>query len=248
MRSTLLPVLFFVLSSSCLEAQLRADFNLDKTGGCSPLSVSFTNASTGTSANTVYDWDFGNGNTSVLENAGAVYYEEKSYTVKLTIKEGTQVSTQTKTVTVYKKPVVDFRFSPDNGCLPLLVTFTSLSTAGDGTISAYHWDFGDGVVQQASGPSQAHSYNFSQLASVSLTAVNNYGCSHSLTKEKIITVHPSLKADFSAGKTIHCNAPATVNFFNTSTGPGILTYEWDFGDGNTSSERTPSHTYTTKCI
>ncbi len=78
---------------------------MDKAGGCSPFSVFFTNTTSGASAAATYEWNFGNGNTSVLKNAGAVYYEEKTYTVKLTVKEGSQTSTQTKTITVYKTPV-----------------------------------------------------------------------------------------------------------------------------------------------
>ncbi len=231
-------MLFGGLLPLSLMAQLRADFAMDKAGGCSPVAISFTNTTTGASSSATYQWDLGNGNTSVLQNADAVYYEEKIYTIQLTVNDGTQTSTQTKTITAYKKPAVNFSFSPNNGCLPMPVTFNSLSTAGDGSIASYHWDYGDGVTQQAYGPSISHTYNFQQTASVSLTVVNNYGCSNTLTKENIIKVHPSLRAGFNADKTIHCDAPAIVKFSNSSTGPGTLSYEWDFGDGNSSMNNT----------
>ncbi len=126
------------------------------------------------------------------------------------------------------------------------VNFTSSSSAGDGNISSYHWDFGDGSVQQSFGSSVSHTYNVKQTVTVSLTAVNSYGCASTLSKENIIKVHPSLKAGFSADKTIHCDAPGVVNFSNSSSGPGILSYEWSFGNGTTSTQQSPSHTYTKK--
>ena len=97
-------------------------------------------------------------------------------------------------------------------------------------------------------PTISHTYNFQQTASVSLTAVNNHGCSNTLTKNDIIKIHPSLQADFTADKTMICDLPGTVNFSNTSSGAGTLTYEWDFGDGTTSKDKNPSHNYTKKGI
>jgi gliding motility-associated-like protein len=241
--SRIILLIWFVLFPFLLIAQPRANFTPDKTGGCSPLFVSLTNTTTGASANAVFHWDFGNGNTSVLQNPGAVFYDEKAYTVTLTVTDGTQTSIYTKTITVYKKPTVDFTFLPNNGCLPLPVNFASSSIPGDGTISAYHWDFGDGATQQSANSSITHTYNFGQTATVSLTAVNNYGCSNTITKPGIITVHPPVQAAFIADKTIICAAPGVVQFTNSSNGPGTLSYEWDFGDGTTSIATSPSHTF-----
>ena len=247
MRRFLLP-LFFVFLFSSTKAQLKADFTPDKAGGCSPLSISFTNTTTGASTAATYEWNLGNGNTSVFKNAGAVYHEEKNYTVTLTVKDGSQTSTQSKTITVYKKPSVAFTFTPNSGCLPLEVNFTSASQPGDGNLTAYHWDFGDGNTQQSSGPAVSHTYYFQQTASVSLTAVNSKGCSNTLTKSDAIKIHPALQAGFTADKTTLCDLPGTVNFSNTSSGAGTLTYEWDFGDGVTSKDKNPSHTYSKKGI
>lgn len=241
-------LLYLLLSISSLEAQLKADFTPDKAGGCSPFSVSFTNATTGASASATYEWNLGNGNTSVFKNAGAVYHEEKTYTVTLTVKDGGQTSTQTKTITVYKKPAVAFTFTPNSGCLPLTANFTSSSQAGDGNITTYHWDFGDGSTQQSTGPAISHVYNFSQKASVSLTAVNSYGCSNTLTKNDAITIHPALQASFSADKTTLCDLPGNVVFTNTSSGNGTLSYEWDFGDGSKSTDKNPTHSFTKKGV
>ena len=123
--------------NSTVSAQLRADFSVDKTGGCSPLTVSFTNRSTGTTSNTIYKWDFGNVNTAAIPNPGAIYTQVNSYTVTLTVTDGNQSSVKTEQITVYSKPAVDFSTNIVKGCLPLNVTFTSNSTAASGNIASY---------------------------------------------------------------------------------------------------------------
>ena len=224
-------------------SQLKADFSVDKTGGCSPLHVSFTNKSTGTSPNTIYHWDFGNGNTSTLPDPGAIFTEEKSYTVTLTVAEGNQTSVKTQLIDVYYKPTVDFSAGVVKGCIPLNVNFASNSSAGSGEIASYHWDFGDGTTQQSFGNTIDHSYTTEQLATVSLTVTNTYGCHSTLVKKDIVEVKPRLTASFDADKTVLCRESDPVQFTNTSNGPGTLSYQWDFGDGTTSTEKNPSHVF-----
>ncbi|MBS1934738.1 MAG: PKD domain-containing protein, partial [Bacteroidetes bacterium] len=237
---------FFVLVISTTisaNAQLKADFTIDKNAGCSPLTVSFTNATTGSSAAATYKWDFGNGNTSTLVNPGATYVTEKTYTVTLTVTDGTTNSTQTKQVIVYKKPVVDFSAAPVKGCLPLPVNFTSSSTAGDGTIASYFWDFGDGNTQQGTSLQQvSHTYNFAQNASVGLTITNSYGC-YATTTKPAAQILQAISASFTVDKKVLCTVGDVAVFTNTSTGPGTLSYLWDFGDGTTSTDQSPSHVF-----
>jgi gliding motility-associated-like protein len=230
------------------QAQLKADFTVDKIGGCAPLTVSFTNTSSGYSPNVIYKWDLGNGNTSSLANAGAIYKDERVYTVTLTVQDGSQTSVKTQNITVYSKPAVDFSANVVKGCLPFKVTFTSNSTAGSGNISSYYWDFGDGSTQQGYSNTQQHTYLSPQLATVSLTVANNFGCHTTVQKKDIVQVIPSLTASFSADKRILCRETDPVQFTNNSAGPGTLTYSWDFGDGSSSTDRNPSHVFNRRGI
>lgn len=233
----------FLLASISAHAQLQADFTMDKDGGCSPLAVSFTNTSTGASSNAVYHWNFDNGNTSVLKNPGAIFYTERTYAITLTVSDGSLTSSKTKQVTVYRKPLTDFIVSPASGCLPLQATLTSTSTPGDGTLTSFHWDFGDGITQQSNLPAITHQYSFLQTATVSLTVVNSHGCSNTMIKPGVVTVHPTVQASFNTATPIACAAPATIQFNNNSTGPGTLSYLWEFGDNETSTAAQPSHIY-----
>jgi len=245
-QSCLLMIL--LLCRQAVHCQLIADFSTDKTGGCSPLAIQFTNHSSGASANAVYTWDFGNGNSSFLLNPGAIYTDEQTYRITLTIQDGSRSSAKTKEITVYRKPTVDFNFSTTKGCLPLAVNFTSTSASGDGNISGYTWDFGDGSTQTGYSSSQTHTYNTAQTISASLTVTNNYGCHTTLQKKQIISVIPSLNAVFSADKKVLCLASDPVHFTNSSSGPGTLNYLWDFGDGNSSTQSDPDYAFNKKGI
>lgn len=242
-----LPIfLLFILCefvSVGLKAQPRADFVLDQSSGCAPLTVKFTNATSGASSNALWQWDFGNGNNSFEKNPSANFLNETTYTIRLTVKDGSFTSTQTKTVTVYKRPVFEFSVDPAGGCTPMQTTFNAKQTAGDGQINKWHWDFGDGQTAESRLPVINHTYNFRQTASVTLTAVSEYGCASTLVKEKIIRVSDPVSVSFNADKKFLCD-PGTVSFVNNSTGAGSLSYQWDFGDGTVSTEKQPAHSYT----
>lgn len=241
------------MTTACLlcilfsHAQVSADFTMNKTGGCSPLQVTLTNLSSG-SANASYFWDLGNGNSSTLKNPSAIYLEEKTYTITLTVKEGAQTATKTRTITVYKKPVVEFAATKPKVCLPEAVQFSSSSTAGDGSISSYQWDFGDGFTQQGFGNSISHLYNAEIVPAVSLTVTNSNGCVASLTKTNLVEVLPRIGPLFTVSKTMICSLDETITLANNSTGPGTLQYLWDFGDGKTSTQKNPVHQYTQKGV
>ncbi|MEO5892704.1 MAG: PKD domain-containing protein, partial [Ferruginibacter sp.] len=222
-------------------AQLTADFSTDKTGGCKPLAISFSNQTTGASINATYFWDFGNGNTSALLNPGAIFKDELVYNVTLTVKDGNSSSSKTKQITVSPPPTADFTASPVKGCLPVQVDFVTTSTGNE--INNFTWDFGDGNILQAGSALQSHTYSVPQKATVSLTISNNFGCTQTVVKQSLVNILPAIQASFSASKTTLCRVTDPVNFTNSSSGPGTLTYAWDFGDGKTSTLKTPSHIF-----
>lgn len=241
-------VVFTILFHFTSAAQITADFIMDREGGCSPLRVSFTGLSGGASSAATYSWDLGNGNRSNLQNPSAIYTEEKTYTISLTITDGNRTATRNKTITVYKKPVVDFSVANEKVCMPASARFTSSSTAGDGSISSYQWDFGDGVTQQGYDNTMNYAYSAEQMATVSLTITNSFGCGASAVKQNIVTVLPPINPSFTSNKQLLCALSDTVMFANSSTGPGPLQYLWDFGDGGTSTQQNPAYRYTKKGV
>jgi gliding motility-associated-like protein len=228
--------------SLLLIAQPQAKFTSNIVSGCNPIVVSFTDQST--SNPTSWFWDFGNGNTSTLQNPQASYTSPGTYTVSLTATNASGSNTETKTayITVFKNPVADLSASSaTSGCLPLQVAFVDQSQIGDGAITSWTWDFGDGGVSAASNPT----YTFTNAGtySVSLHVVDVNGCSGTKVLNDYIKVFPKPKPAFSASKRDFCQVPAQVFFTNSSTGNGSLTYLWDFGDGDTSTAQNASNTY-----
>ncbi len=230
-------------------AQLAADFTTTdgKLGGCAPLAISFKNTTKGASANATYKWDLGNNNVSTLQHPGSVYTAEKTYQVTLTVTDGAATSSKTIAVTVYKKPIVNFVVENGFGCAPLTTTFKSTSTAGDGIISNYFWDFGDGIVAQDSSFSTIqHTYNFAKKAEIDLVVTNSFGCQNTIQKDNLVEIKNKAIANFTVNNTSLCNTQQKAQFNNTSNGPGNLIYSWSFGDGGVSTDKSPSYQYTQK--
>lgn len=242
-------IFFFAIVSLHLQAQLQANFTVDNASGCSPLSVKFTNTTTGKSAYTTWTWNLGNGNSSALFEPGATYRTEQKYTITLTAKDGANTSVKSIDIFVYKKPTLDFSVSPASGCIPLLVSFTASATAGDGNIAQYHWDYGDGKTEQGVGfQKTSHTYTDPQTPPITLTVTNSYGCYSTLSKTNLIEVYDGVKASFTPSTLTVCNAGDNVTFTNTSIGTGTLTYLWEFGDGKTSTDQSPNHSFASSGI
>ncbi|MCB0840468.1 MAG: PKD domain-containing protein, partial [Bacteroidetes bacterium] len=142
-------VILFPFQSS---AQVTADFSANAVSGCSPLTVQFTNLSSGPI--TTYFWDFGNGNTSNLPSPGVIYLNPGTYNVSLTVSDGVNSDVMVKNafITVFQDPAANFAASVTSGCAPLTVSFTDMTTLGDAPITSWSWDFGDGNVSSSSSP------------------------------------------------------------------------------------------------
>ena len=233
----------FLCWTCLLNAQLVADFSADKTAGCGNLpGVQFTDLSSGNI--TSWSWQFGNNNTSSLQNPTASYTGVGTYTVTLTVSDGTQTASVTKTnyIQVFNPPVADFNLSPSGGCTPLKVDFNSTSSSSSSIVS-YIWDFGDGS-QAGTGISPSHTYLTGGTFSPSLEVIDQNGCNATKQKQSSVTATDAPIAGISTSSPrFSCQVPHTVNFINTSTGAN-LNFLWRFGDGSTSTLTNPSYTYT----
>lgn len=214
---------------------LVANFSGAPLSGCAPLNVSFSDLSTGGA--TSWAWNFGDGGTSTQQNPAHAYQTAGSFSVTLTVSNGSCNHTFIKSqyVNVSAAPVAQFSASPLSGNAPLTVNFINQSAGA----SSYLWDFGDGNTSTAASPS--HAYQAEGTYTVSLTATNTCGSNVEI-KANYIAVSPCLApaAAFSASP-LNGNVPLTVNFMNQST--NASSYSWDFGDGGTSTVANPQHTY-----
>ncbi|MBN1415329.1 MAG: PKD domain-containing protein [Bacteroidales bacterium] len=241
-KKYLLPSLitFLFLFEFTGNAQVTADFTADPSAGCSPLKVNFTNLSSGTGTLT-YMWYFGGQQgVSSLKDPQSTYIDPGTYNVKLVVDNGTDKDSITKPIVVYKNPVANFT-SVTKACAPETIQFTDLSQPGDGVITSWNWDFRTGTIDTNQHP--IHIYASSGIFDVFLKVSDANGCESNLEKSQYIDIADPPSASFTANPTSSCTVPAAVVLSNTSTGQGLLTYHWDFGDYSTSSDKDPSKTY-----
>lgn len=236
-----LGCLLFLLGMNAKAQAPVAQFTSDVTSGCAPVIVNFTDQST--NGPTSWNWDFGNGVTSTLQNPTATYFTPGVYTVILTASNGSGSNTITKTnyIVISDKPVVDFSASDTSGCTDFTVQFTDLSNPVTGTITGWLWDFGDGNTSTQQNP--VHTYTNIGNYTVTLRIANSAGCFNVASKSQYIDIIDGVHADFANSTSTDCKPPATINFTNTTVGPGTISWQWFFGDGGTSNQQNPSYTY-----
>ncbi len=230
----------FIAVSNGFEAPVAA-FSASPTSGKAPLTVSFTDKSTGSP--TSWRWDFGDGKNSTEKNPVHKYSEPKLYSVKLTASnaDGSNALTKTSYIAVsnvLNAPFTNFSATPTAGKVPLTAGFTDQST---GSPTLWKWNFGDGTNSIDKDP--VHTYNKTGKYTVTLAASNANG-KNELAKASCIVVSNVLNAPvaaFSAAPTSG-STPLPVRFTDQSTG-SPTSWKWSFGDGNNSAEKNPVHTY-----
>jgi PKD repeat protein len=133
-------------------------------------------------------------------------------------------------------------FTPS--CTNLACTFTDASTDADSVedIVSWSWDFGDDATSTEQSPQ--HTYAAAGTYTVSLTVTDVAGATNS-TSEDVTVTAPAENEAPTAAFTPNCLS-LNCSFTNESTDPNpgdVLTYEWDFGDGATSTDEDPTHDY-----
>ncbi|EHQ28162.1 PKD domain-containing protein [Mucilaginibacter paludis] len=216
---------------------------------CLGNSTAFTDSTvvTGTTVKS-WLWDFGDGTpSSSIQNPSHTYTTAGNKTVKLTLTNanGCVSSTASKTIYISTPPVAQFTI-PSTGCINQPVTITDQSTAVDGTITSWLWDYGDGTT----GDALVHTYTSTGSYTVTLMVKGSKGgCSSSTFRR--ITINPLPVVNFSLPSV--CQSDFYSNFTDNTTiadNSGNFTYLWNFGDKNanttypnTSTSKNPQHHY-----
>ncbi|MEQ8910145.1 MAG: PKD domain-containing protein [Vicingaceae bacterium] len=230
-------LLFIMLCPLILVAQApQANFSLSKSSGCVPLQVQFTNHSTNANS---FKWHFGDGSSSTLHSPSKTYLNLNTYDVSL-IAYGSQGQNDTlylqDAVTVRDTPTVGFSWALLDSCAETnQVQFQNHSVGGQ----LYVWDFGDGQNSHQANPT--HHYQQAGSYMVNLLVIDTLGCSRLGSANKALIIRPNPSAQFTPNKLIQCNPSDSIHFM--SQGQNISQYQWNFGDGQSTSQAGPSVQY-----
>ena len=213
-----------------------ADFSAEPSTGIAPLDVQFTSHSLG--GVTSWSWDFGDGSTSTLQSPTPTNLEVGTYTVALTVDGPGGVSSAIDVVTALSDEVfAGFVADLESGIAPLSVAFTDQSI---GNVTSWFWDFGDGNTSTRQSPS--HVYAAYGVYTVTQT-VSGPSSTDTLVRSEMISALPMPPQALFEVSASEGPASLDVVFTDLSTGD-VTAWLWDFGDGGTSTERNPTHTYT----
>ena len=228
--------------SAALSGLPTASVTATPTNGTAALTVSFDGSSSRDDDGTLfsYAWDFGDGTSASGTNAVThLYSVPGNYVATLTVTDDDGfTATVSNRVSVLARtnnalaPVAQFTSTPSAGAAPCRVTFDgTASSAPGGTLAAWYWDFGDGLI--GSGATAAHTYRQAGRYLTSLTVIDGFGLRDTRTGTVTVTgtggnQAPRVEAGLAAVAASGVAAPL-AGFASDDAlpqAPGTLTVTW----------------------
>lgn len=213
--------------------------NFNGTNGCLYDATQFSDFSLPGYGNIVsWSWDLGDLTQETQQDFEHQYSNSGNYNVTLIVTSSVGCSdTIVKPVAVYEIPVADFAYTigcPNN---QIIVNFVDQSTTANDPINFWYYDFGGQGASATEDPTQM----FAPNGNYTITHIvsSNQGCSDTIVET--LQVPPMPVASFSYNSNNGLNVGAVFNFLNTSTNSEA--YQWNFGNGATSTVTDPSNTY-----
>jgi gliding motility-associated-like protein len=221
---------------------------------CFGAAINLTDQSTAPNSTvTQWNWNFGDGTTSTLQNPVKNYAAPGHYTITLSVASAIGCPTinniATKTVIVNPLPTALFTSSVPS-CETGNILFTDASLPNAGTLVKWTWDFGDGSTAiLANATPFNHVYAAAGTYTVTLQVETNKGCISAVLSKPVV-VNPKPLAGFISPEV--CLTDPVAPFIDTSqiASGSIISWNWNFGDANatagnpnTSILQNPGHRY-----
>ncbi|MBU8893049.1 MAG: PKD domain-containing protein [Bacteroidales bacterium] len=222
--------------------------------GCDSFEIDFNSTINPIIAGTTYQWDFGDGTSSGIDDPTHIYRNLTNanavvYPVNIAV-QTPDGCTDAETTNITVRPYVNAKFTVDKvaDCSPL--TLDAVATEYIGIpVGNYAWTYGDGYNPTVSDP-PAHTYpanppGANDIYTLRLDVSDPSGiCTDFITQT--ITVYDEALADFDPKNSTDCN-PYVLTFDNVSLNAAIN--KWDFDDGGTtSSDFEPTYTFTNDAV
>jgi gliding motility-associated-like protein len=216
-------------------------FYADTLTGCTPFPVTFIDTSFSDSTLVQWIWNFGDGTIDTTRNDSIVhiYTTPGIYTISMTVKD-TNGCSKVLTIPNYIQPTFPYpAFTVDTfACAGDVLTFNSSATIAIG--ATYIWDFDDGTIDTTTNTSITHAYSADGLYTVSLTVEDINGCDSTITMNVRIE-KPTANFGW-AIQNVGCGTLQVA--FTDSSYQSITAWQWNFGNGASSTLQNPIYTYT----
>ena len=226
-----------ILPSIAIQTQFEDTTNTT----CEQTEITFTATAQNVGLNPTYNWMV-NGNPAGLNSP--VFTTDQlldqdvvSCEVVSSLGCATGEAAMSNTIGVNVVPPVEVICQADSFFSGEPTFFESAISAGGLAPFEFYWTFGDGTF--GFGDTVQHVYQNAGVYTATVEVVDSLGCSASC--QTFLTISPTLSVDFDVNTLVGC-APLTVQFTNEST--NAVTNFWDFGDGSSSTDENPEHTYT----
>lgn len=174
-----------VSNDTIMVDSIVVDFDVVPYSICDTGTVCFTDASyheiVGDTAISSWHWDFGDGNTSNLQNPCHLYTDTGFFDVTLVVVSNYTCSDSiTYQIYIPPSPVAQIARSDSNGCVGITISFYDSSSVSSNTFTeTWHWDFGDNTITTDTANTQntSYQYNTAGIYWISLTITDTFGCS-----------------------------------------------------------------------
>ncbi len=219
---------------------LQVSIAANPTSGYVPLTVAFTSDVSGGTPPYTYAWAFGDGATDSIADPIHTYQSQGTYTATLTLADSRSANERASvSISATLPPLQAYLLAnPTMGVAPLQVTFTNRVSGGLPPYS-YTWAFGDGGSSSQANPS--HTYQTSGNYTVTVVVVDSQGAEKSAGAT--VAVIAQLDVTIAANTTLG-TLPLNISFSgNAYGGTPPYQYYWSFGDGGSSGQKSPTHTY-----
>lgn len=242
----------------------EVSLEIDNASGDAPLTVNFTgNASDEDDDELTFIWNPGDGSPAVEgeDSFTYIYDVPGTYTAIVTVDDGTTTTTDSVEINVdgmAPNPLeVTLAAAPTAGSVPLEVTFSASSISRLSTrqndVLTYTFDFGDGATTALTGSDNLDISHIYQDPGVYEAQVIVRDADGNLARSStVITANPPTPPQQGPQAVLNAstdqgNAPLTVTFDASGSQDSdgqITSYDWDFGDGESTSGAQVTHTFT----
>ncbi len=223
----------------------------DVTSGKAPLTVNFDGSTSTDDQDDIvaYEWDFGTSDPVSNEVSPQFTFDTPgTYTVTLTVTDGEGLTgSDTLEISVFDENVPPTAVAAANvteGEAPLTVIFDGSGSTDDTEVVSYFWDFADGTTSTQVGP--VKTFNTPGTYEVTLTVTDNEGDTGNDTVTITVSVPNEAPVAVIEASVTEGEAPLEVSFTGSGSTDdvGIESYQWNFGDGTSSTQADPTHLFT----